>query len=167
MTESKDGWNYLEANAYHEAGHAIVGWALGGRVLEIKICDDRPGEHAQTEVPEDLRLIDRVAILNAGHEAEVVLGGAIDGMPPHGWRRIQAVRGRDQGLNAWTSRSCFLNTFLAGAQPSAIHPSISCISRISLAASRFSVFVRSPLLAQSGKKWPASGQRRRVGSPGM
>src|SRR5215831_13615263 len=26
------------------------------------------------------------------------VGGAIDGMPPHGWRRIQAVRGHDKGL---------------------------------------------------------------------
>src|SRR5262245_1126374 len=26
------------------------------------------------------------------------VGGAIDGMRPHGWRRIQAVRGHDKGL---------------------------------------------------------------------
>jgi hypothetical protein len=36
-----------EANAYHEAGHAIVGWALDLCVFEIRICDDRPGEHAK------------------------------------------------------------------------------------------------------------------------
>ena len=74
MTESEDGWNYLEANAYDEAGHAIVDGRLVGACSKFKIRDDRPGEHAQTEVPEDLRLIDRVAILNAGHEAEVVFG---------------------------------------------------------------------------------------------
>ena len=33
--------NFLWANAYHEADHAIVGWALDSCVFEIRICGDR------------------------------------------------------------------------------------------------------------------------------
>jgi hypothetical protein len=54
-------WNYLEGNAYHEAGHAIVGLALGLGVVKIKVRDDRPGEHADMEGDvESLPLVDRV-----------------------------------------------------------------------------------------------------------
>jgi hypothetical protein len=69
MSES----SYLEANAYH----AIVGWALGGRMLEIKVRDDRPGEHTRLTATEHLRLIDRVAFHNAGHEAEDFFGRSL------------------------------------------------------------------------------------------
>jgi hypothetical protein len=44
---------------------------------KLKFEMNLPGEHAQTEVPEDLRLIDRVAILNAGHEAEDYFGHSL------------------------------------------------------------------------------------------
>jgi ATP-dependent Zn protease len=75
MNELIEGeWNYLEGNAYHEAGHAIVGWALDLRVCEITIRDDRPGEHAKMAGAERLRLIDLVAIKNAGRQAEEGFG---------------------------------------------------------------------------------------------
>jgi ATP-dependent Zn protease len=68
-------WNYLEGNAYHEAGHAIVGLALGLRVVKIKVRDDRPGEHANMEGDvESFPLVDRVAIQNAGRQAEEMFG---------------------------------------------------------------------------------------------
>jgi ATP-dependent Zn protease len=62
--------SFLWANAYHEAGHAIVGWALDLCVCEIRIRDDRPGEHAKFRVAEQLSLVDRIALLNAGRQAE-------------------------------------------------------------------------------------------------
>ena len=65
----------LQANAYHEAGHAIVGWALGLPVVEITIRDDRPGENTKfTGHAEHLPLVDQVAICNAGRQAEEVFG---------------------------------------------------------------------------------------------
>jgi ATP-dependent Zn protease len=61
----------LRANAYHEAGHAIVGWALGLYVQEIAIRDDRPGENTKfTGHAEHLPLVDQVAICTAGRQAE-------------------------------------------------------------------------------------------------
>jgi len=62
MTTEAD---FLRANAYHEGGHAIVGWAG-----QVTIRDDRPGEHAMIAGAESLPLIDRVALNNAGRQAE-------------------------------------------------------------------------------------------------
>jgi hypothetical protein len=42
-------------HAYHEAGHAIVGSALGLHVVSITIRDDKPGEHATMGGAERLR----------------------------------------------------------------------------------------------------------------
>ncbi len=70
----KAGDDLLQANAYHEAGHAIVGWALCLAVVGITIRDDRPGEHANISGAERLPLIDRVALHNAGRQAEEVFG---------------------------------------------------------------------------------------------
>jgi hypothetical protein len=68
----RDSWTRtcLLGNAYHEAGHAIVGWALGGRVLEIRIRDDRPGEHARIDRTDGLPLVSRIALRNAGRQSE-------------------------------------------------------------------------------------------------
>jgi ATP-dependent Zn protease len=66
--------SFLWANAYHEAGHAIAGWALDLCVLEIRIRDDRPGEHAKFCGAERLSLVDRIALLNAGRQAEELFG---------------------------------------------------------------------------------------------
>jgi ATP-dependent Zn protease len=66
--------DFLRGNAYHEAGHAIVGWALGLCVVEITIRDDRPGEHTKMAGAERLPLIDRIAVLNAGRQAEEIFG---------------------------------------------------------------------------------------------
>src|SRR5439155_26075014 len=56
------------AVASHEGGHAIVGWALGRRVLEIVIRDD--SGHATIEGTESLPLLDQVALCNAGRQSE-------------------------------------------------------------------------------------------------
>jgi ATP-dependent Zn protease len=69
MTTDTD---FLRANAYHEAGHAIVGWALDLCVHEIAIRDDAPGHHTKTNGDERLPLIDLVALSNAGGQAEEV-----------------------------------------------------------------------------------------------
>jgi hypothetical protein len=66
--------SFLWANAYHEAGHAIAGWALDLCVLEIRIRDDRPGEHAKFCGAERLSLVHRIALLNAGRQAEELFG---------------------------------------------------------------------------------------------
>jgi hypothetical protein len=65
-------WNYLAGNAYHEAGHAIVGWALRRRVIGITIRDNRPGENAKIAGAKRLSLIEQIALLNAGRQAEEV-----------------------------------------------------------------------------------------------
>jgi hypothetical protein len=64
--------SYLEGNAYHEAGHAIVAWALGKCVHEITIRDDKPGENARIAGVETLSLLDQIALLNADRQAEEI-----------------------------------------------------------------------------------------------
>jgi ATP-dependent Zn protease len=61
---------FLHSNAYHEGGHAIVGWALGLRIIEITIREDCPGENAKMAGSEKLTLLDQVAVLNAGRVAQ-------------------------------------------------------------------------------------------------
>jgi len=56
MTESKDGWNYLEANAYHEAGHAIVEWAFGGRGRPTRTSISAAGTTVSAAAPTRPRL---------------------------------------------------------------------------------------------------------------
>jgi hypothetical protein len=72
MHETRDGKRLSTGSAYHEGGHAIVGWALGLCVGEITIRDDRPGENAKAAGAERLPLIDRIAVRNAGRQAEEV-----------------------------------------------------------------------------------------------
>jgi ATP-dependent Zn protease len=66
--------DFLRPNAYHEAGHAIVAWALDVRVHEIAIRDDAPGRHTKTVGGDEERLplMDRVALSNAGRQAEKI-----------------------------------------------------------------------------------------------
>jgi hypothetical protein len=74
--------------AIHEAGHAIVMWALGLTVGMIEIGiggDDTKGNAASLSPDEHLPLIDRIAICVAGIEAQHIfdcptheLAGALD-----------------------------------------------------------------------------------------
>jgi ATP-dependent Zn protease len=66
--------DFVQANAYHESGHAIVGWALRLLVSEIMIRDDRPGKYAKMDGSAKLSLLDQVAVWNAGRVAEEVFG---------------------------------------------------------------------------------------------
>ena len=68
--------DFLRPNAYHEAGHAIVAWAMDVPVHEIAICDDRPGGHTKTVAGGDdqLPLSNLVMLLNAGRQAEAIFG---------------------------------------------------------------------------------------------
>ena len=59
--------------AFHEAGHAVIGWALGLHVIEIMVLDDRPGK-AKIDGAERLPLVDQIAIYQVGHAAEESLG---------------------------------------------------------------------------------------------
>src|SRR5258708_5155391 len=59
--------------AFHEAGHAVIGWALGLHVIEITALDDRPGK-AKIDGAERLPLVDQIAIYQVGHAAEESLG---------------------------------------------------------------------------------------------
>jgi hypothetical protein len=68
----KRGYDYLRGNAYHEAGHAVVGGSLGLRVGEITIRDDRPGENAKIAGAGGLSLVEQIAVYAAGSEAGVV-----------------------------------------------------------------------------------------------
>jgi ATP-dependent Zn protease len=68
MTE--DSFDFLKGNAYHEGGHAIVGWALDLCVREISIRDDRPGENTKIAGAERLSRIDQIAVHVAGYVAE-------------------------------------------------------------------------------------------------
>jgi ATP-dependent Zn protease len=72
MTEG--ACNFLPANAYHEAGHTIVAWALGLHVDSITIRDDRPGENAKTASADGLPLVDQIAVEAAGREAGLLFG---------------------------------------------------------------------------------------------
>jgi ATP-dependent Zn protease len=62
--------NFLEGNAYHEAGQAVVGWALRVQVGEITIRADRPGESTKIASADQLPLVDQLAVWAAGRAAE-------------------------------------------------------------------------------------------------
>src|SRR3712207_3502612 len=51
--------------AYHEAGHAVVGWALGLKVGWVRIIDDSNGK-ADVAIPDDLSLVDQIAVAMGG-----------------------------------------------------------------------------------------------------
>jgi ATP-dependent Zn protease len=65
--------DYLRGMAYHEAGHAVVAWLLSLRVESIYIREFDAGDSAtKTDPPDHLCLIDQLATLAAGVEAERV-----------------------------------------------------------------------------------------------
>ncbi len=63
--------DYLRGMAFHEAGHAVVAWSLNLRVESIYIREIDAGDSAtNTEPPDHLCLMDQLATLAAGVEAE-------------------------------------------------------------------------------------------------
>ena len=65
--------DYLRAMAFHEAGHAVVAWSLNLRVESIHIREIGAGNSTtKTHPPDHLPLIDQLATLAAGLEAEQV-----------------------------------------------------------------------------------------------
>jgi ATP-dependent Zn protease len=60
----------LRATAYHEAGHAVVAWSLGLEVQSINIRADDAGGGADIRNADHLQLVDQVAVIVAGSEAE-------------------------------------------------------------------------------------------------
>ena len=67
-TENRDRWGA----AYHEAGHAVVAWALGLRVhrMVIGIAGDLTAGEADIEEKGSISLVDRIAICSAGGDAQ-------------------------------------------------------------------------------------------------
>ena len=65
----------LRSTAYHEAGHAIVGWALKLQIhrLRIGIQGDAGKGAADMERNEALSLVDRIAICYGGIAAQAML----------------------------------------------------------------------------------------------
>ena len=65
--------DYLRAMSYHEAGHAVVAWSFGLEVGNIHIREIGAGNSgAQIGGADHLPLIDQLAALAAGKEAEQV-----------------------------------------------------------------------------------------------
>jgi ATP-dependent Zn protease len=63
--------DYLRGLAFHEAGHAVVAWSLNLRVETIYIREIGAGSSGtKTAPPDHLPLIDQLATLAAGVEAE-------------------------------------------------------------------------------------------------
>jgi ATP-dependent Zn protease len=63
--------DYLRGMAFHEAGHAVVAWSLNLRVESIYISEIDAGNSAtKTDPPDHLPLMDQLATLAAGVEAE-------------------------------------------------------------------------------------------------
>jgi ATP-dependent Zn protease len=58
--------------AIHEAGHAVVAWALGLRVrrLEIAIAGDMSAGEVDIEEKQSMSLVDRIALCAAGGDAQ-------------------------------------------------------------------------------------------------
>jgi ATP-dependent Zn protease len=63
--------DHLRGMAFHEAGHAVVAWSLNLRVESIYIREIGAGNSAtKTDPPDHLPLLDQLAMLAAGVEAE-------------------------------------------------------------------------------------------------
>jgi hypothetical protein len=68
-----DAAAYLRGMAFHEAGHAVVAWALNLPVGDIHIREIGAGNGgAQISCADDLPIIDRLAVCFAGIEAGTV-----------------------------------------------------------------------------------------------
>lgn len=60
---------YPRGTAFHEAGHAVVGWSLGLGVRAVHIGDDDASGAAEIGYA-DLSLIEQIALCSAGIAAE-------------------------------------------------------------------------------------------------
>ena len=65
---------YPPGTAYHEAGHAVVGWSFGLRVGGVRVSDNDSSGTAEIDGAEHLPLVDQIAIRFAGVAAEAVFG---------------------------------------------------------------------------------------------
>ena len=63
---------YLRGTAYHEAGHAVVAWALGLPVMTICVRIGDAGGGTEVGPADHLSLIEQVAVCSAGSAAEEV-----------------------------------------------------------------------------------------------
>jgi hypothetical protein len=66
---------YPRGIAYHEAGHAVVGWSLGLRVGFVRVyLDETKGWKGQTSIAsaDHLSLIEQIALCAGGYTAELV-----------------------------------------------------------------------------------------------
>jgi hypothetical protein len=61
---------YSRSTAYHEAGHAVVAFALGLLVGTIRVRADDAGGTTEIEPADHLSLIDQIALCLAGTAAE-------------------------------------------------------------------------------------------------
>jgi hypothetical protein len=61
---------YPRSTAYHEAGHAVVAFALGLLVGTIRVRADDAGGTTEIEPADHLTLIDQIALCHAGTAAE-------------------------------------------------------------------------------------------------
>jgi ATP-dependent Zn protease len=72
--------DYRVGTAYHEAGHAVVAWALGLPVAEVAIGkdgDDSAGRTAIEGTDAHLPVFDRIVVYLAGLEAQEVFEAPI------------------------------------------------------------------------------------------
>lgn len=101
-SERRDRWS----TAVHEAGHAVIGELLGGRVRRLWLGIDARNGMTETFYPRrGRRPIDPIMLACshlAGHEAEVRLCGRPPSLLPHGDLRALDGMGiqRGQSLNA-------------------------------------------------------------------
>jgi ATP-dependent Zn protease len=65
---------YPRGTAYHEAGHAVVAWALSLPVGTIRVWEEDAGGGTEIGSASHLSLIEQIAIRAAGHAAEQVFG---------------------------------------------------------------------------------------------
>jgi hypothetical protein len=93
-----DAAEHLKGMAYHEAGHAVVAWALGlpvGDVYVRKMGEGNGG--AQIGCADALSFIDRLAVCFAGIQAEAVFN--VPEPPWMGGADILMVRGLLKGIS--------------------------------------------------------------------
>ena len=68
--------------AVHEAGHAVVAWALGLKTREMAVGINGDGAAGEAEIDEGthLPLVDRIAIYSAGADAQRMLDAPTNGI---------------------------------------------------------------------------------------
>ena len=60
--------------AFHEAGHAVVGWSFGLQVGTIHVLPDDASGGARIGPADHLTLVEQIAVCAAGYTAENVFG---------------------------------------------------------------------------------------------